>query len=468
MTQIATLIYALGICGLFWLDRDPKARTSPALWIPVVWMWIASSRAVSLWWQAGPTLDSPDQYLEGSPVDRAVLSALLGLGLIVLIRRSRKVQTLLRANAPIVLFFVYCGISVLWSDFADVAFKRWIRSLGDIVMVLVVLTDPERSTAVKRFLSRTAFILIPLSVLFVKYYPNLGRAYNRWTWTPYYSGVTTNKNSLGMICLLFGLASMWRFLAAYRRGGKHRTRHLIAHGALLGMVFWLFWIADSVTSLSCFILASGVLVATHLRIFSRKPVLVHILVAAIVAISAAVLFGGAGSGLVQNTTGRDTTTLTGRTQIWTLALSMAGNPIIGTGYESFWLGKRLAKMWEIDRNITQAHNGYLEMYLNLGWIGVALLAAILVTGYRHIFAVYRADAESGQIGLAYFAVAVVYNLTEATFQMGAPIWILLLLSVTAVPRRSTPSIRTAVGEFPPSQSSHELVPVGSPLFKEYV
>ena len=73
--------------------------------------------------------------------------------------------------------------------------------------------------------------------------------------------------------------------------------------------------------------------------------------------------------------GRDST-LTGRTEIWTHVLWVAGNPLLGTGFESFWLGDRLANVWSIMPGIQEAHNGYLEVYLNLGWIGVTLLAVI--------------------------------------------------------------------------------------------
>ena len=66
-------------------------------------------------------------------------------------------------------------VSLLWSDFPDVAFKRWTKALGDLVMVLVVLSDREPISAVKRLFSRTEFLLIPLSVLLIKYYPTLGR-----------------------------------------------------------------------------------------------------------------------------------------------------------------------------------------------------------------------------------------------------------------------------------------------------
>src|SRR5580765_7019156 len=136
MTQIATLAFALAILGLFAIDRDRKVRTSKALWIPVIWVSIAASRMVSQWLTAtgwanvGVRITSTDQVLEGSPFDRYFLMAVVAIAVIVLIGRGSRVATVLRANGPIVLFFSYCAISTLWSDYPDVAFKRWIKALG--------------------------------------------------------------------------------------------------------------------------------------------------------------------------------------------------------------------------------------------------------------------------------------------------------------------------------------------------
>ena len=59
---IATVVYSLLIVGLFWLDRDKKARTSVGLWIPVVWFSLACSRSVGQWLQVN-SIDSPDQEI---------------------------------------------------------------------------------------------------------------------------------------------------------------------------------------------------------------------------------------------------------------------------------------------------------------------------------------------------------------------------------------------------------------------
>jgi O-antigen ligase len=442
--EIAALIFVLGILGLFVLDRDREARTSKTIWIPILWLFFAASREPSEWLlilstgHARSASYIAEHYLEGDPVNQIVYSGLLLLGVIVLARRGRQVERLLLANVPILSFFLYCAVSAFWSDYPEVAFKRWIKALGDIVMVIVVLTDPDRVTAVKRLLTRTSFLLVPLSVLFIKYYPELGKGYRMWSGVAVYTGVAVHKNSLGIICLIFGLASVWRFFIAYEgRQETHRTRSLIVHGTLLAMVLWLFGMANSMTSLACFLLSGSILAVTSYSTLAQKPWVVHFLVAAVVAVPFSTLFFNANPGALEEM-GRDPT-LTNRTAIWELVLSLIPNPFLGTGFETFWSGKRLEKVWSVMPGIQEAHNGYLEVYLNLGGIGMALLAIVMVMGYRNVVLAFHRDPHVvGRLRLAYFATAVVYSFTEAGFRMLSPTWIIFLLAITAVPEELVP------------------------------
>ena len=429
--QIATAVFALGILGLFLLDRDRESRTSIALWIPVVWIILAGSRPLSVWLQLAPPPDS-ELYLEGSPVDRAVFIGLMAVGLIVLASGKRQAGKLLKRNGPILVYFSYCALSILWSDYPGVAFKRWTKAVGDIVMLLIVLTDSEPVTALKRLLTRIGFLLVPVSVLFIKYYPDLGRGYNRWTWLPVWTGVATNKNELGMICMIFGLASLWRLFEAFRDENKgRRAGPLIAHGSILAMVLWLLLRANSMTSLSCFVLAGILLAATSIFVTARRHV--HLVVAAVVGIAVFALFFDSGGGLVGQL-GRDPT-LTGRTELWNVLPQFSPHPLLGAGYQSFWLGDRLQQIRHMFEGnpLMEAHNGYLEVFLNLGWIGLAVLAFLIVAGYRNTIAAFRHDPETGNLRLAYFVVAVIYNFTEAAFKELNLVWIFFLLAILAVP-----------------------------------
>ncbi|OLD32160.1 MAG: hypothetical protein AUI49_03885 [Candidatus Rokubacteria bacterium 13_1_40CM_2_68_13] len=391
---------------------------------------------MSQWFGVAPVMQSPDQYLEGSPLDRLVSATLLAAGLTVLLARGGRTRTFLQMNGPLLAFFSYCVLSILWSDYPFVAFKRWTKALGNLIMVLLVLTDRDPPAAVKCFLARTGFLLIPFSILLIKYYPEVGRGYSPWTWTPYYGGVSIGKNGLGIVCLVFGLGSLWRLLESlHSREHPHVGRLRIAHAAIVAMALWLFWKADSATSLACFLVGGGLITLTSRRGFALRPALVHTLTAGIVSLCLFGLFLNSDAGLVQ-AMGRNST-LTGRTQLWEELLRMTADPWFGTGFESFWLGERAKWMWENHWwHPNQAHNGYLEIFLNLGWLGVALLSFIIVWGYRNVVDALRRDPETGRLKLAYFGAAVLYNMTEAAFKGTHPVWIAFLLAVTIVPKPS--------------------------------
>ncbi len=159
--------------------------------------------------------------------------------------------------------------------------------------------------------------------------------------------------------------------------------------------------------------------------------------------------------------GREST-LTGRTDIWHLVLGMTGNPLVGTGFESFWLGSRLQKMWSIYWwHPNEAHNGYLEVYLTLGWIGIALFAVFLLAGYRNIIAGFSRDPDMARLKLAFFVIVLIYNFTESAIRETNPIWIMLLLAIVAIPEVLAP----AEVPYPKNFAERELsgahpVPVG--------
>jgi O-antigen ligase len=252
---------------------------------------------------------------------------------------------------------------------------------------------------------------------------------------------------LGMTCLVYGLGMLWQLLSAFRlEKGRERTRQLVTQSIALVMTFWLFSSADSMTSLSCFVMGGTVLVVMSLVKKARKPILVHALVAVMVGVSFSVLFLHVGEGAALEKIGRNPT-LTGRTEIWTGLLKFSGNPIIGAGFDSFWLGTRLKKVWassEFLDGINEAHNGYLETYLNLGWIGVAFLGFLIIVGYKNIMRALRYDVEIGTLRLALFVVAVVYNYTEAGFRTTGSVWDFFLLVIMAVPIAPPSQIRNTI------------------------
>jgi len=403
---------------------------------------MAASRPISLWLGGTTVVESTDPGLEGSPLDAFIFAVLMAAGLMVLLARRRRARTFWRANGPLFAFFLYCAVSALWSDYPFVAFRRWTKFAGDLTMVLIVLTDPRPTTAIKWLLARSGFVLIPLSILLIRYYPDMGRQYSEWTGAAYNVGVGTQKNDLGRLCLIFGLGSVWYLLGALRSGERGRPAGpLVAHSVILAMAFWLFWMADSATAFGCFLIGSGLMAVTSLSTAARKPAVVHFLVGAVLLAALYGLLLHPEAGLTE-AAGR-TSTLSGRTEMWAQFLKVQVNPWFGSGFESFWFGPRLQEIWSTWGLVHQAHNGYLDVFLNLGWVGVALLGLVIAWGYRNVTRTLPRDPETGSLKLAFFVVALLYNLTEHAFRELHPVWIVLLLAITVVSRPPSPSFERA-------------------------
>jgi exopolysaccharide production protein ExoQ len=465
--SLALLICSVGVAGLFYLNRDKSVRNSKALWLPVVWLWIAGSRSVSVWLGSGGTsAGALASTLDGSPMDAAIFQVLIITGIIVLFQRGTKTATLLKASGPVVIYFLYCLISTAWSPIHGPAFKRWIKDVGDLVMVLLIVTDGQPIAALRRIYSRVGFILLPFSIILIRY-TDLGRGFDP-DGVPENTGVTTNKNSLGLIVYLVSLGALWNVRALLMdKKAPNRTRRLVAQVTLLTFGVVLLQMAHSATSIACFVLGGGLMLATGLPAIRNRPGRVHALCVGIILVGGlTVLLGG--QSVVTSALGRSST-LSGRTDIWKASIAAADSPVLGTGFESFWnvnvekVALGLPGYWQI-HNLVSAHNGYIEVYLDLGWVGLCLIGLILVSGYRRAIKAFRRDPQLGSLILAYIVTSTFYSITEAGFRVLTPSWIFLLLAVVSasgvvaglysgrtpkilVSRVGTASITPAINEF---------------------
>lgn len=429
---LANLVFACGIAGLFFLDRDKALKTSKALWLPVMWLWLSGSRGPSIWLGIAPPAGGGAQIqMDGTPLDRLIFMSIIFAGIIVLVYRRNAILAVLKANWPVIIYLAFGLVSVVWSDFSGVSAKRWIKAAGDLTMVLIIATDINPTGAFKRVLSRVGFILLPCSVLLIKYYPNIGRQYDRWHGFVINTGVTTNKNLLGVIVYVVSLGTVWRVLALLRdKQELNRARHLIAQITLLAFGIYLLVQADSATSKACFALGTLLIIATSLSCIRRRPWAVRALVLVILIIGADVMLLGGGATFV-HALGRESD-LTGRTGIWEELIPMVPNPVLGAGFESFWLGPRVEQIRAANSGfgLNEAHNGYIEIYLNLGWVGLILLTVILISGFRHTGLDLRGSEPAfASLLLAYVTAGTIYGITEAGFRIMNPNWFFLLFSV---------------------------------------
>jgi O-antigen ligase len=197
------------------------------------------------------------------------------------------------------------------------------------------------------------------------------------------------------------------------------------------MACWLLSKAHSATALGilvagiCFLVVSGSnLVKQHLAL----SIVVSVALSTVVFLSFDVM------GAILSVLNRDPT-LTGRTALWEELIQYNNAPMIGAGYETFWVGNESKRLWEkYWWHPNEAHNGYLEIYINLGAIGLLLLVGIIIGAYRNVKRSLVLGFDFGRFRLAFLGMMLLYNITESAFKALHPMWFVFLLLVMEWPR----------------------------------
>ena len=419
---------------LFFIRKDIKEcrKVSHFLWIPFIWLAISASRPFSAWIYPNQAFNkaSLDDYLQGNPTERIFLTIMIGLGLAVLYRRRYRFSIYFRENIWLCLIYLYILISIGWSTYAAITSKRWIKAIGNVIMAIIILTEDDHEEAIEHVLRRLAIISIPLSVLFIKYYSFLGVYYDHHG-RRFVSGVTTNKNELGLLCAYLGIFLIWRLLKAW-------PKVEMADAFLLFLILYLLRIARSSTSNVVLVLGTLLLVGmTYLKISFKTLIFASILLFVVLQ---GLLVSGLDSsitGIFFTATGREPT-FTGRIPIWSVVLKIGfQNPILGAGYGNFWLVNMNRLMDIFPFGPTNAHNGYIDTFLDLGIIGLVFLILLIVQTFKKTLNIYIATKSFGKLMLILLVMILFHNFTESHILMPISfLWFLFLLLSISVAKKS--------------------------------
>src|SRR5438067_210284 len=167
----------------------------------------------------------------------------------VLVARRLNWSNVFSRNLALLLFALFALVSITWSDFPFASFRRWLRELGTYLMVLVVLSDARPLDAIETLMRRLSYLLIPLSIVVIKYFREIGVVYDPWSGGAAAIGVASSKNMLGALCLVSGVFFFWDTLRRWADRNVRRTqRILLVNAAFMVMTLWALYLADRATS----------------------------------------------------------------------------------------------------------------------------------------------------------------------------------------------------------------------------
>lgn len=145
-------------------------------------------------------------------------------------------------------------------------------------------------------------------------------------------------------------------------------------------------------------------------------------------------------------------TLSGRTEIWDAVIHQIWErPWLGYGYQGFWLeGGESEFVWRAIRyKVYHAHNGFLNLTVDLGFVGLFFFGfSILLTYFRAIKWVRSTKEPEDLWPIAYVTFLLMYNYTESTIvEPHSLFWILYVsatLSLKRLPMSNTRPVEQEV------------------------
>ena len=130
---------------------------------------------------------------------------------------------------------------------------------------------------------------------------------------------------------------------------------------------------------------------------------------------------------ISNLVNRDET-LTGRSVIWARLIPYVLNkPFLGHGLGGFWTNAMMEKIGN-----AHGHNGYLDIILNTGFIGLVFFSMFLIKNCRNAQKEMKKNFDWGVLWLCFLLITLLNNIAEssATSFRATNIVVLLFLSFT--------------------------------------
>ncbi|MFN6468565.1 MAG: O-antigen ligase family protein [Nostoc sp. SerVER01] len=367
---------------------------------------------------------------------------------LLIILRWKKVIYVISKNRLLWVLIGVCAVSSFWSLDSDTTIRRVFGLIGTTLFGVYLasrytLKEQLKLCACMLGISAIACFLI---VFLIPQY-GIGGDEQASAWR----GIYAQKNILGRRFVVSG--AIFFFLAMTTR----QNRWVSWLGYIASAILVLF--SSSTTSLGNLVIVTAAFPIYHrilrFRYIALIPTLTFLGTISIAFYAWFVTYADQILGSV----GKDTT-LTGRSEIWPAVLEMiVKKPLLGYGYGAFWYGSDTSAATYVQESIgwpaPSAHNGFLDLWLALGLLGVLVfLAGFLSSFFKAIYFIRLNKMFENNVWLLiYLTVLTFSNLTETTLiEQNSIEWTLYVSAVLSsqlyLPLRqnSKNQIRTHTGQ----------------------
>ena len=297
------------------------------------------------------------------------------------------------------LTLLFILASVLWSVFPGITFKHFLTLLGTTIIGAYLGSRYDMREIVDISLAALGVGMI-LSILSIVCFPRIAQDLDQYDLA--WKGVYATKNSLGRLMAYSIVLILVRFF-------WEKQVKLVQFFYLIFSVL-LLMLSGSKTGIGV-VIAMGcvILCFKYKRLISKKLILAIASIALLLLISIVNYLEA-----LLELFGRDLT-FTGRTVLWELSIEkLLEKPFLGYGYDAFWQGwdGPSSDIWNILRwEPPHSHNGFIDVALNLGLIGLVIFTIGYLFNLRRAF-------EFSVISVYPFVASVFilfYNISESSF-----------------------------------------------------
>jgi O-antigen ligase len=354
---------------------------------------------------------------ESNPSRLFMAMGVYSIAALLLLPRLRPAWDLLVRRPEIGLIVIWSLFSVLWSGAVAPVFRRAVADALTVVFCFYVATRYTPEEVLNRllvvfFIGGCASIILCLAVpsLAVHGKTSVEDQTNVGAWF----GAYGHKAILGRACTLAIFTSL-----AVRPEIKILKNIRIANIFIFGLLAIM-----SQSRASWLMIIWGLGAMGMMQLLRTRMIESRLKVGIIVIGGAAALAIAASTFVVLLTAFGRGLDFSGRGEMWSGAIQLAQreNTWIGVGYRNFWLGDSAKDMLPFLEGWTRVpghgHNGYLDTWLELGWIGAAFLAFFILRGFPSIIrAMVRAPHRPALMVFAIFFLVFIINNMSASVAM---------------------------------------------------
>ena len=387
----------------------------------VVWLFVATSAVFPLLMMdpAGALSDESQARL------RLLLLPNLAAAPVLVLLRAKAILRLLLGHPVLPLLLLWIWATTLWSVEPEISARRALSLTANTLIACFVVVALPPATIVRRLFTVVAVVL-GLSLAFAALLPGLAFMPDLGA----FRGVFTHKNVLGLYLVLAAALA----IVGTRAGILSPLTSAVVFATVAALI--IPTASSTALMLLLFLLALQVPLALA-KLPSREATIALTFVGfAAFALAFPLL---AGRNRIFMALGRDPS-LTGRTEVWAFVRGLIDQrPLLGYGYDAMFEHSDVKEhlFSSVGWSAPNAHNGYLELWLGTGLVGLGLTLAFLVPALVRGWRRLRVNPNSVAAGLAsvYLPIYLFRNFSESDLLAQSDItWIIAVIAALSIDR----------------------------------